>query len=210
VSALPQESDVDLFGNGEGVIDLYTQVADGALNFGMAKQELDGPEVAGPPVDQGRFGSSKRMRTEESRLQSNLREPVVQEAGILAGGQWLATTTGKQPLFRFPLGRRQIGIHGVSGLLGDLEPDGPTRLSLLDSSSLDRVSVWSYVLEAEPYQITSAELAVYSEVEESQVAESTIELQARAYRPDMLWLERWLCTNKLAFVPGALWVTCCS
>lgn len=43
-----------VFGNCEGVIDLHTQVADGAFNFGMAKQELDGTEIAGPPLDQGR------------------------------------------------------------------------------------------------------------------------------------------------------------
>ena len=43
---------------------------------------MDGPEIAGPPVDQGRFRSSKRMGTKESWLQSDLREPVVQQAGI--------------------------------------------------------------------------------------------------------------------------------
>ena len=59
VSALPQESDVNLFGDSEGVIHLDTQVADSALDFAMAKQELNGPEVPRPPIDQGRLGSSQ-------------------------------------------------------------------------------------------------------------------------------------------------------
>jgi hypothetical protein len=59
VSGLPQESDVDLLGNSEGVIHLDTQIAHSALNFAMAQQELDGPEVPRPPIDQGCLGSSQ-------------------------------------------------------------------------------------------------------------------------------------------------------
>lgn len=81
VSALPQKSDVNLLGNSKGVIDLDIKVADGALNFRMAKQELDGPQVAGPPVDQSRFGPSEGMRTEESWLQPDLPEPMAQDGG---------------------------------------------------------------------------------------------------------------------------------
>jgi hypothetical protein len=68
---------------------------------------------------------------------------------------------------------------------------------------LDGVSVGSDVLDAEPDQITGAKLAVYSEVEESQVTEPAIKLQARADRPDVFRLERRLWANKLALVPGA-------
>jgi hypothetical protein len=40
VSALPQRSHVDLFSYGEGIVDLDTQMADGALDFDMAELEL--------------------------------------------------------------------------------------------------------------------------------------------------------------------------
>jgi len=50
VSALPQTSDVNLLGNSKGVIDLDINVADGALNSLMPKQDLGGPQVVGPPV----------------------------------------------------------------------------------------------------------------------------------------------------------------
>ena len=59
MSALPGNSDIDLFCYGQGVIDLDAEVSDGAFDFGMAEQELHGPQVASAPVDQGRFGPSE-------------------------------------------------------------------------------------------------------------------------------------------------------
>jgi hypothetical protein len=58
-SALPGNSDINLFCYGQGVIDLDAEVSDGAFDLGMAEQELHGPQVASAPVDQGRFGPSE-------------------------------------------------------------------------------------------------------------------------------------------------------
>src|SRR5215475_12631585 len=52
-SALPSCSDVDLFRYRDSVIDLNTEVSDGALDLGMAQQELDRSQVACPSIDQG-------------------------------------------------------------------------------------------------------------------------------------------------------------
>src|SRR5258707_13211995 len=43
MSALPGNSDIDLFRYGQGVIDLDTEVSDGAFDLGVAEQELHGP-----------------------------------------------------------------------------------------------------------------------------------------------------------------------
>ena len=58
-SALPGNSDINLFCYGQGVINLDAEVSDGAFDLGMAEQELHGPQVASAPVDQGRFGPSE-------------------------------------------------------------------------------------------------------------------------------------------------------
>jgi len=58
VSALPQESDFDLFSNREGIVDIDSQVADRALDLGVAKQELNGSKITRPPIDQSRLGPS--------------------------------------------------------------------------------------------------------------------------------------------------------
>ena len=55
----PCESDVDLFGDGKGVINLNAKIPHGALDLGVAEQQLHGTEVAGSAVDQCRLGSSQ-------------------------------------------------------------------------------------------------------------------------------------------------------
>jgi hypothetical protein len=42
-SALPSGSDVDLLGDCESIIDLDTEIPDGAFDLGMTKQQLDCP-----------------------------------------------------------------------------------------------------------------------------------------------------------------------
>lgn len=53
----PGISDVDLFSYREGIIDLDAEVSDGAFDFGVAKQELHGAQVAGSTIDQRRLCS---------------------------------------------------------------------------------------------------------------------------------------------------------
>jgi hypothetical protein len=58
MSALPGNSDIDLFRYGQGVINLDAEVSGGAFDLGVAEQELHRPQVTSSPVDQGRFGPS--------------------------------------------------------------------------------------------------------------------------------------------------------
>jgi hypothetical protein len=69
-----------------------------------------------------------------------------------------------------------MGINRISGLLCDLESYRSASLPLLDRGSLGGVPVGSDILNAEPDQVTGSELTVYSEVEESQVTESAVQL----------------------------------
>ena len=68
-SALPLKSDVDLFCYCQGIIDLDAKVPNRALDFGMPKQELNGPQVASTTVDEGCLCSTKRMRPEQPRVE---------------------------------------------------------------------------------------------------------------------------------------------
>ena len=54
----PGSSDVNLFRNGEGIIDLDTEVPDSAFDLGVTEQELHGAQIAGTSVDQGCLGPS--------------------------------------------------------------------------------------------------------------------------------------------------------
>jgi hypothetical protein len=61
----PGISDVNLFRYCQGVIDLDAEIPDRAFDLGMPEQELDGPQIARPPVDQGGFCAAQRVRPEQ-------------------------------------------------------------------------------------------------------------------------------------------------
>ena len=82
----PGISDINLFRYCQGVIDLDAEIPDRAFDLGMPEQELDGPEVSRPPIDQGSFCASQRMRAKQPRVQPDAPDPLRHEARILAGG----------------------------------------------------------------------------------------------------------------------------
>src|SRR5205085_2220662 len=90
----PGISDINLFSDCQGIIYFDAQVSDRAFDLGMSKQKLNGPEVSGPPVDQGGFCASQRMGAKQPRVQSGTPDPPRNKASILAGRHiGLGTTT---------------------------------------------------------------------------------------------------------------------
>jgi len=59
----------------ERVINLNAQISDGALDLCVAEQELDGPKIAGAPIDQRRLRSSEGMGAEKLRFKSDSGNP---------------------------------------------------------------------------------------------------------------------------------------
>jgi hypothetical protein len=72
MSALPGISDINLFRYCQGIVHFDAQISDRAFDLGVAKQKLDGPEIAGAPVNQGSLRASERMRSEKSWVQPNV------------------------------------------------------------------------------------------------------------------------------------------
>jgi hypothetical protein len=52
-------SHVDLLGYRQSIINLDTKIANRALDLGMAKQQLDGPQITGPAIDEGGLGPTQ-------------------------------------------------------------------------------------------------------------------------------------------------------
>jgi hypothetical protein len=42
----PGSSDVNLLGDGEGIVDLDAEIPHGALDFGVTQQQLDGTQIS--------------------------------------------------------------------------------------------------------------------------------------------------------------------
>src|SRR4051794_27091576 len=59
----PGTSDLSLFRYRERVIHLDAEISDRALDLGVTEQELDRPQVAGAPVDQGSLRPPQRVGT---------------------------------------------------------------------------------------------------------------------------------------------------
>jgi hypothetical protein len=58
-----RRSDLNLFRNQKGVVDINPKIPNCALNLRMAKQKLNGPEIACSPIDHRGFGSPQGMGT---------------------------------------------------------------------------------------------------------------------------------------------------
>jgi len=61
----PGISDINLFRYCQSIVYFDPEISDGAFDLGVAKQKLDGPEIAGATVDQGSCRASERMRPEK-------------------------------------------------------------------------------------------------------------------------------------------------
>jgi hypothetical protein len=72
----PIRSNLHLLRNGEGIVDIYTEIADGALYPGVTEQQLDGPQIPGAAVAAsattaapvGTYATLERARTDHKIL----------------------------------------------------------------------------------------------------------------------------------------------
>src|SRR5262245_53854494 len=56
----PGTSDINLLRYRERVVNVNAEISDGAFDLRVAQQKLDGPKIAGAPIDQGRLCPSQR------------------------------------------------------------------------------------------------------------------------------------------------------
>jgi hypothetical protein len=92
-------------------------------------------------------------------------------------------------------------LHGITRCRRDLELNGSLRLVLdYDGPRGDLVAV-ADVADPERHEVASAKLAVDAQVEERELAYSTLHLKTNSKGPYVLELERSLLTDELALVP---------
>jgi hypothetical protein len=65
---LDADSHLDLFRYRQRIIHLDTEVSDGALDLGVAEQELYGSQITGSAVNQRCLGSPQRVRAKDLRV----------------------------------------------------------------------------------------------------------------------------------------------
>ena len=92
-------------------------------------------------------------------------------------------------------------LHGVARRRRDLELDGPLGLVLHHDRPRGHLIAVADVPDLQNDEVTTSKFAVDSKVEESEFADSTLNLKADSKCPDVLELERCLLADDLAFVP---------
>jgi hypothetical protein len=169
---LRQILDVDLLGNFDRVIDLDAEIADSALNLRMSEQQLDYSRVACSAIDEHGFGSAQRVGAELGWIKPDAADPFMDQSGILPGGHYThaITAAGGQELTGLSAGQSQIFVDRLSRLIGQFEPDGSTGLLLPHRRAIHRITAGCNIIDPNSDDVTAAQFAVDSEVEESKIS----------------------------------------
>jgi len=168
-----------LFRYGEGVVDLDPKIANGTFDLCVSKEQLHGTQVAGTTINECRFGSAERMRSEEAGVKPNGANPLGDQPRVLprCHAPIAATAARKEELAGLFAGRSEIRIERLTCLLRQLEPDWPSRLFLPHGCAIDGMPVWRHIFHFQADHIAAAEFAVNCEIEHRQVALSAFDLQ---------------------------------
>jgi len=178
-SAPPLDSDVNLLGNSERVIHLDSQVFDSALDLCVPEQELHRTKVSGAPVNQCRLSAAYEWVPNNEGSKAKATDPVGYQSRVLPRGETLLLRSAWElALAKSPRVSRKIIINRLTRLLGELEAHGSAGLLLANSCTLDRISVWSDILQSQAHEIAAPQLTVGCQIEESQVSRSLRELQS--------------------------------
>src|SRR6185503_10053700 len=114
---------VDLRGDAESVVAIDPEIANGAFQLGMPKQQLNRSQIAGLAIDLGCLRATHRMGAVGRAVESGALDPNVYDPRILPCGQvrlpW--TTAGEQILATPKVALRQPVADRGPCLLGDFE-----------------------------------------------------------------------------------------
>ncbi len=91
----------------------------------------------------------------------------------------------------------QPGDQAVPGLFGQLELHRLPCLLLHDGRAVPSRGVDDELADAQPDEVTTAQLAINSEIEQGQVADPALALEVEANGPDLFRLE-----GRLGSIPG--------
>jgi hypothetical protein len=171
---------LNLFSDGERVINLDAEIADRTFQPRVPKQKLDSTKVASAAVDQGRLRAAKRVRAEYVRVESNARDPFRDKPRILACRHGFAgqPTAGEQKLAGLLPGRFEVVINRLAGLLRHFKSNRKPGLCLAHRRTGERVAVRRNVFDPQGDNIAASQLAIDGEVEHRQVPCSPFDLQS--------------------------------
>ena len=150
-------SDLGLFGNFQGVVDLNTEVAHRRFKFGMAEQQLNGTQILRTSVHQGRLRPSHGVGSVIRRVKAELLDPALEDPGVLAGPQVgrFMKSTREQEVVRLQSRLLDPPLHGIAGGRRDLELNRALRLVLHHHRARGHLLAVANVPDLERYEVTT-------------------------------------------------------
>jgi hypothetical protein len=115
-------------------------------------------------------------------------------------------TPGKQEITSFPTSHAQIVIKGQTRLLSQFKTNGSAGLLLSGCRTIESVAIRRHVIDPDRHDITSAQLAVDSKVEQREVARAFFDVQFSSDRPDMARSQRRLLRDNLDETGASIWM----
>jgi hypothetical protein len=183
----PGSSDIDFFSYFNRVVNLNAEIANSAFDLGVAKEQLDGAQIAGAPVDQSCFGSAKRVRTELQRVKTDAGDPPTDQPSVLPGRKSIRAiaTSREQNVTALPGRHPQIIVESLAGLLSQFKADWATSLLLAHRRAVEGIAIRGHVINSNRNHVAASQLAIDSEVKQREVAPASLDLQLGSNRPDV-------------------------
>ena len=103
------------FSDCERILDVDTEVPNGALDFRVPEQDLHGTQIARLLVDDGGLGSSQRMSPIVLRPQSDPGHPLINKSSILGRHAEFGTPSRFKPAGKHAAIRHPVTLVSGSG-----------------------------------------------------------------------------------------------
>jgi hypothetical protein len=118
-------------GEGERILYVDAQIANGALDLGVAEQDLHSAQVARLLIDDGRLGSAQRMGPVILRPQSDSSYPLINKSSILPSADMIGVID--------PARDDELVKSSTSAF-------EPSQMSCVQSWSASAMTSWSILL----------------------------------------------------------------
>jgi hypothetical protein len=196
-------SELDLLRDCERIVDLDPEIANGALQLGVAEQQLNRSQVAGLSVNLSSLRSAQRVCAVRRTIEAGALDPTMDDAGVLPCREmrpqpetaWKQVSTSTSVKGSQPLADR------APGLFCDLELHRPAGFFLDHGRSLANPPAGAHLIDPHPNEVATSELAVDGQIEHRKIALAVLQLQANTNCPDILRLQRTLLAVQATLVP---------
>jgi hypothetical protein len=113
----------------------------------------------------------------------------------------LGPTAGEQKIAGLLLRHPNVVVDGLSGLLRQLKPDGPSCFPLAHGGSINGISVGCDIIDFDGDNVAAPELAVDRKIEQRQVTDLLLQLKFGPDGPDVFGPKGRFCAGQLTLIP---------